>query len=146
MPNTRKDTARQREAGAEPRHQRNIFERAHIHEAQIEPSLGHEAGLHAAGGTYEEDFSGVARDQFAGYGERGNNVPASASSGNEYAQFGQSVALRVDILPSFADSPRTCSLGSEDAISIRRIGHGWVNFPHFCKWMGVSFGRRGRLR
>jgi hypothetical protein len=30
-------------------------------------------------------------------------VPASAPSSNEYAQFGQDVALRVDIFHSFAD-------------------------------------------
>jgi hypothetical protein len=100
-----KETPRQVEHGAQPGDQRDILELADVDEPEVEPGFGDKAGLHAASGAYEEDFGGVARDQFTGYGECRDDVSASAASGDKYAQFRQRFAFRMEMYHSFSDSP-----------------------------------------
>ena len=68
---------------------RHIFERTHVDEAEFKSSFGDEPRLHAARCADKQQMRGVARDKFAGHGQRRDDVAAGAATGDENAQLGQ---------------------------------------------------------
>lgn len=70
---------------AQPRKERNVVERADLNETQPEARRGYKAAFHAARCANKENIRLVARYKLMRYCERGNDMAAGSTSGNQNA-------------------------------------------------------------
>jgi hypothetical protein len=74
------------EQSVKARGEGDIFQWAHVDEAETKTSRRNQARLHAARGADEENLGMMARDELVSDGEGRDDVAAGASAGDEDAE------------------------------------------------------------